>query len=83
MLLQMMSFSERAESAVHPLTKRLLKLMDRKHSNLALSADVTTSDELVKVSPCHKVVIGLIRIMYTCDILACSLWTLLVHMYAW
>ena len=49
MLLQVMSFSKRAESAVHPLTKRLLKLMDRKCSNLALSADVSTSDELIKV----------------------------------
>ncbi|MDF2529835.1 MAG: pyrF [Gammaproteobacteria bacterium] len=45
-----LSFETRAELAAHPLTKRLFKLMANKQSNLALSADVTTKQELLKLA---------------------------------
>ena len=47
---QIMSYTERSQLAANPLAKRLLSLMDSKETNLALSADVKTSHELVKVS---------------------------------
>jgi uridine monophosphate synthetase len=43
-----MSFSERAKTSSHPLTQRLLAFMDAKQTNLALSADVTSSKELLR-----------------------------------
>ena len=44
------SFTERAQSSSNPLAKRLLQLMEQKSTNLALSADVSTSSELIEVS---------------------------------
>jgi len=41
---------ERAKHCTSPLAKRLLQLMDTKKTNLALSADVTTSAELLKLA---------------------------------
>lgn len=41
------SFAERAETASHPLSKYLLRLMELKSSNLCLSADVTTARDLL------------------------------------
>nr|AHY22502.1 orothidine 5'-phosphate decarboxylase [Lecanicillium sp. HF627] len=41
------TFASRAETATHPLTKYLFKLMDLKASNLCLSADVATARELL------------------------------------
>ncbi|KAK1596032.1 orotidine 5'-phosphate decarboxylase/HUMPS family protein [Colletotrichum navitas] len=41
------TFASRAESASHPLTAYLLRLMDLKASNLCLSADVPTARELL------------------------------------
>ncbi|KAH7321209.1 orotidine 5'-monophosphate decarboxylase [Stachybotrys elegans] len=50
-----MPFAVRAETASHPLTAYLFKLMDLKASNLCLSADVPTARELLyfadKVGP--------------------------------
>ena len=47
--LQQLSFTHRASSSSNPLTTRLLSLMDKKKTNLALSADVQTSEELLQV----------------------------------
>ena len=46
---QLMTYSRRAAMATHPVTKRLLALMDEKKTNLAVSADVSTAQELLKV----------------------------------
>ncbi|XP_034042687.1 uridine 5'-monophosphate synthase [Thalassophryne amazonica] len=34
---------------IHPLASKLLKIMDEKHSNLCLSADVTSTNELLQL----------------------------------
>lgn len=44
---QTLSFAKRAEYAASPVGKRLLQLMDDKKTNLALSADVTSSKDLL------------------------------------
>ncbi|KAF5659709.1 oleate activated transcription factor 3 [Fusarium circinatum] len=41
------TFASRAETATHPLSRHLYKLMDLKVSNLCLSADVATARELL------------------------------------
>nr|RBR02174.1 hypothetical protein FVER53263_04827 [Fusarium verticillioides] len=41
------TFASRAETATHPLSRHLYKLMDLKASNLCLSADVATARELL------------------------------------
>ncbi|PNY29798.1 Orotidine 5'-phosphate decarboxylase [Tolypocladium capitatum] len=41
------TYARRAETATHPLTSYLFKLMDLKASNLCLSADVNTARELL------------------------------------
>ncbi|PTB79174.1 hypothetical protein M440DRAFT_1389219 [Trichoderma longibrachiatum ATCC 18648] len=41
------TFAARSETATHPLTAYLFKLMDLKASNLCLSADVPTARELL------------------------------------
>ncbi|MFZ0564938.1 MAG: orotidine-5'-phosphate decarboxylase [Chlamydiales bacterium] len=46
----MKSFSERASYTLNPTAQKLFKLMDLKQTNLALAADVTSSDELVKLA---------------------------------
>jgi uridine monophosphate synthetase len=43
-------YSERAKTATHPLTSYLLRLMDLKSSNLCLSADVTTTRDLLHIA---------------------------------
>lgn len=35
---------------VHPLASKLLKIMEEKQSNLCLSADVTSSEELLQLA---------------------------------
>ena len=45
-----LSYSERAQLSSNALAKRLLQLMDQKSTNLALSADVSTSAQLLEVS---------------------------------
>uniref|UniRef100_A0A8D2Q5W9 Orotidine 5'-phosphate decarboxylase n=2 Tax=Varanus komodoensis TaxID=61221 RepID=A0A8D2Q5W9_VARKO len=46
-----MSFAARAElPGTHPLAARLLRLMEKKRSNLCLSADVTNSKELLQLA---------------------------------
>ncbi|KAK0125313.1 orotidine 5'-phosphate decarboxylase [Cadophora gregata] len=44
------SYSERAESAIHPLSSYLLRLMTLKQSNLCLSADVSTTNQLLNLA---------------------------------
>jgi uridine monophosphate synthetase len=44
------SYSERATTATHPLSKYLLRLMAIKKSNLCLSADVTTATQLLNLA---------------------------------
>ena len=44
-----MSFEQRMEKASHPVAKQLFKIMAEKHSNLCLSADVTTLQQLLQV----------------------------------
>lgn len=46
-----LSYSERAELPnIHPLTSKLLKIMEEKQSNLCVSADVTSSEELLQLA---------------------------------
>jgi uridine monophosphate synthetase len=45
-----LSYSDRVSSATHPLAAHLLSLMDDKKTNLALSADVHTSKELLMLA---------------------------------
>ncbi len=47
---QRLSYGERAELAHHPLTKRLFSLMEEKKTNLSLSADVTSSKQLIQLA---------------------------------
>ena len=46
---QVYTHSERAALCQHPLTQKLLTIMDMKKTNLALSADVTSSKQLLSV----------------------------------
>ena len=43
----MLSITQRLDAATHPMTRRLLQIMQRKQSNIALSADVLTADALL------------------------------------
>uniref|UniRef100_A0A669CWV3 Uridine 5'-monophosphate synthase n=1 Tax=Oreochromis niloticus TaxID=8128 RepID=A0A669CWV3_ORENI len=46
-----LSYSERAElPSIHPLASKLLKIMEEKQSNLCVSADVTSSEELLQLA---------------------------------
>lgn len=45
-----MSYAERAPLRTHPVAKRLLLTMERKKSNLVLSADVTSKRELLALA---------------------------------
>ncbi|XP_076015321.1 uridine 5'-monophosphate synthase [Genypterus blacodes] len=48
---QELSYAARAELPnTHPLASNLLRIMEEKQSNLCLSADVTTSDELLQLA---------------------------------
>lgn len=44
------SFGERAEQHKHPLVKQLFLLAEEKKSNVVLSADVTTTEELLTLA---------------------------------
>ena len=44
------SFSERAKLSKHPLTKALFKLMERKESNLCVSADLVRTKDILKLA---------------------------------
>lgn len=44
------SYFERAKNATHPLSSYLLRLMTVKNSNLCLSADVSTSSQLLQLA---------------------------------
>lgn len=50
MIASRLSFIERAKSSISPMAQRLLRLMDDKRTNLALSADVTTSEDLLMLA---------------------------------
>ncbi|XP_067371546.1 uncharacterized protein [Channa argus] len=46
-----LSYAERAKLPnIHPLASKLLKIMDEKQSNLCVSADVTSSEELLQLA---------------------------------
>ena len=54
----LLSYTERAQLSTNTLAKRLLQLMEQKSTNLALSADVGTSAELLEVRlllNCHDI----------------------------
>lgn len=44
------TYSERADLSLNPTAKHLFKLMDKKKSNLSLSADVTSSKKLLELA---------------------------------
>jgi orotidine-5'-phosphate decarboxylase len=43
------TYAERATSQSNPAAKRLLELMDRKQTNLCVSVDVTTTQEVLDI----------------------------------
>ena len=43
-----MSFAERAQASIHPLSRLLFNLMYEKQTNLALSVDVTSAEDLLR-----------------------------------
>ena len=45
-----LSYSERASFTKNPTARQLLELMDRKETNLAVSADVTTKNDLLSLA---------------------------------
>lgn len=45
-----LSYSDRAKKSQNPIGKRLLTLMDKKQTNLALSADVTSAQTLLELA---------------------------------
>ncbi|XP_008400924.1 uridine 5'-monophosphate synthase [Poecilia reticulata] len=48
---QILSYADRAElPKIHPLASKLLKIMEEKESNLCVSADVTSSKELLQLA---------------------------------
>lgn len=47
---QRLSFKDRADYALHPLTKRLFNLMHEKKTNLSVAADVTRSGDLIELA---------------------------------
>jgi hypothetical protein len=44
------SFAARAKAHPHPLVRRLFSIIESKKSNLAISADLTTSKELIQLA---------------------------------
>ena len=44
-----LTYKERENQAIHPVTKRLFNIMHTKESNLAVSADLTTASEVLKL----------------------------------
>lgn len=46
----MISYTERAETCQSPIAKYLFRLLDEKKTNLALSADVTSSNQLLELA---------------------------------
>jgi uridine monophosphate synthetase len=46
----MLTYSQRSEYSLNPAGRRLLRLMDEKKTNLAIAADVTTTDELLHIA---------------------------------
>ena len=45
-----LTYKERAPLHQHPLAQQLLRLMEAKQTNLALSADVTSAQELIQLA---------------------------------
>ena len=45
-----LSYAERAQKHSHPLVKRLFEVAHSKQSNITLSADVETTEELLKIA---------------------------------
>ena len=45
-----LSFAKRAEQHKHPLAKQLFQLAEKKQSNVVVSADLTTTDELLDLA---------------------------------
>lgn len=43
------SYGQRARRHPHPLARRLLQIMDRKRTNLAVSVDVTKKADLLRI----------------------------------
>lgn len=46
---KVLSYEERASASCHPVCKKLFTIMHRKRTNLVVSADVTSSHELLQV----------------------------------
>jgi orotidine-5'-phosphate decarboxylase len=45
-----LSFAERAANHTNPLTRRLFEIAEQKSTNIVLSADLTSTDELLKIA---------------------------------
>ncbi len=50
MLTSSRTYADRATETNHPITKKLFQLMEEKETNLAIAADVTTSQELLTLA---------------------------------
>ena len=62
-----MTFEERCSLATHPVAKRLFEIMVAKRSNLCVSVDVTTVNEVLKVSVCVCVCACVCVCMCVCE----------------
>jgi hypothetical protein len=49
-----LSYAERSKSHLHPLARTLFSLAERKKTNIVLSADLTTSKELLDIANCES-----------------------------
>lgn len=45
-----LSYTERAKQQAHPVARRLFEIAETKKSNVVVSADITTTKELLKLA---------------------------------
>ena len=61
-----MTISERRDLATQPVAKQLFEIMEAKHSNLCVSVDVTTTDEVLKVCACVRACVRVCVCLHVC-----------------
>ena len=61
------TYAERASSQVNPAAKRLLELMDRKQTNLCVSVDVTTTQEVLDIVKAVGPSVCMVKVSKACS----------------